>query len=42
MVKIYIADISNLTDPKEHPELLNELGESRKEKGKFLCTADFF
>lgn len=32
MVKIYIADISNLTDPKEHPELLNGLGEKRKEK----------
>ena len=32
MVKVYIADISNLSDPKEHPELLCGLGENRKEK----------
>lgn len=32
MVKVYIADISNLPDPKDHPELLNGLGENRKEK----------
>lgn len=32
MVKVYVADVSNLPDPKNHPELLDKLTKTRKEK----------
>ena len=32
MVKVYLADISNLPDPIDHPEILNELPEARIQK----------
>ena len=32
MVYLYAANISNLPDPKEHPEILEGLWKERKEK----------
>ncbi len=32
MVKVYVTDICNLSDPKENPTLMSELSEYRKQK----------